>query len=132
MIHLNLPSDLDSLIQIDDIIENIRSNYGIGDEVVNNLMMAFHEALTNAILHGNQLDPSKTVDVKIDKVDHNLVIEITDQGNGFKPDELPDPLSETNLMKSGGRGVFLIHQFADEVRYNDKGNQVSIIYHLHS
>jgi len=130
MIHLNLPSDLDSLIQIDDIIESIKSKYGIGDEIVNNLMMAFHEALTNAILHGNQLDPSKSVDVKIDKVANDLVIEITDQGNGFKPDDLPDPLSDTNLLKSGGRGVFLIRQFADEVKYNDKGNHVSIIYHL--
>jgi serine/threonine-protein kinase RsbW len=93
-------------------------------------MMAFHEAVTNAIIHGNKLDPSKVVDIKAWFEEHQLVLQVTDQGEGFNPDALPDPLDENNLLKSGGRGVFLIRQFSDEVSFNDSGNIVTIRYNI--
>ncbi len=130
MQHFTLPTDLDSLAEIESLIEQIRAERDFGDEVANNLMMAFHEAVTNAIIHGNQLDPAKVVDIKAWFEDHQLVLQVTDQGSGFNPDSLPDPLDENNLLKSGGRGVFLIRQFSDEIEFNDKGNMITIRYHL--
>lgn len=132
MIKLNLPSDLNCLAQIDDIIEGIKTKFEISENIANNMMMAFHEGITNAILHGNKLDPGKSVEVIIDKINNDLIIEIIDQGEGFNPNELPNPLDESNLLKSGGRGVFLIQQFADKVEYSEKGNKLTIIYHLNS
>jgi len=130
MQHFTLPTDLDSLAEIESLIEQIRAERDFGDEVAANLMMAFHEAVTNAIIHGNQLDPAKVVDIKAWFEDHQLVLQVTDQGGGFNPDSLPDPLEENNLLKSGGRGVFLIRQFSDEIEFNDKGNVITIRYHL--
>jgi serine/threonine-protein kinase RsbW len=130
MQHFTLPTDLDSLAEIESLIEQIRAERDFGDEVAGNLMMAFHEAVTNAIIHGNQLDPSKVVDIKAWFEDHQLVLQVTDQGIGFNPDSLPDPLDENNLLKSGGRGVFLIRQFSDDIAFNDKGNVITIRYNL--
>jgi len=130
MQHFTLPTDLDSLAEIESLIEQIRAERDFGDEVAGNLMMAFHEAVTNAIIHGNQLDPAKVVDIKAWFEDHQLVLQVTDQGIGFNPNALPDPLDENNLLKSGGRGVFLIRQFSDEIEFNDKGNVITIRYNL--
>jgi serine/threonine-protein kinase RsbW len=130
MQHFTLPTDLDSLAEIESLIEQIRAERDFGDEVEGNLMMAFHEAVTNAIIHGNQLDPAKVVDIKAWFEDHQLVLQVTDQGIGFNPEALPDPLDENNLLKSGGRGVFLIRQFSDEIEFNDKGNVITIRYNL--
>jgi serine/threonine-protein kinase RsbW len=130
MQHFTLRTDLDSLAEIESLIDQIRAERDFGDEVAGNLMMAFHEAVTNAIIHGNQLDPSKVVDIKAWFEDHQLVLQVTDQGNGFNPDSLPDPLDENNLLKSGGRGVFLIRQFSDYIEFNDKGNILTIRYDI--
>lgn len=130
MQHITLPTNLNSLDEIELFIEQIRAERDIGEEVAGNLMVAFHEAVTNAILHGNQLDPSKVVDIKAWFEDHQLVLQVTDQGSGFDPDSLPDPLDENNLLKSGGRGVFLIRQFSDDISYNDSGNMVTIRYKI--
>lgn len=130
MQHFTLPTNLNSLDEIELFIEQIRAERDIGEEVAGNLMVAFHEAVTNAILHGNQLDPSKVVDIKAWFEDHQLVLQVTDQGSGFDPDSLPDPLDENNLLKSGGRGVFLIRQFSDDISYNDSGNMVTIRYNI--
>lgn len=132
MIRLHLPSDLACLSQIDDIIEGIKKRFEINDTIAHNLMMAFHEGITNAILHGNKLDPKKSVEITIEKIHTDLSITISDEGDGFNPNQLPDPTDESNVMKSGGRGVFLIQKFADKVEYNEKGNTVNLIYHLNS
>jgi serine/threonine-protein kinase RsbW len=132
MIRLHLPSDLACLSQIDDIIETIKSQFQINDTIAHLLMMAFHEGITNAILHGNKLDPNKSVEITIEKIHSDLSITISDEGDGFNPNQLPDPTDESNVMKSGGRGVFLIQKFADKVEYNEKGNTVNLIYHLNS
>jgi serine/threonine-protein kinase RsbW len=130
MVHFSLPSDLDSLMQVDAIIEQLNSEYQINDDINGRLMMALHEAITNAIIHGNKLDPKKTVEISAHSENGILNIKVTDQGKGFNPDALPDPLDESNLLKSGGRGVFLIRQFADIVTFNETGTEITISYNL--
>ena len=90
-------------------------------------MLALSEAVTNAVIHGNKQDPSKKVFVTA-SLDENSAIHISvqDEGPGFEPQSLPDPLKEDNLMKPSGRGVFLMKQYADDVSYNDKGNKVTL------
>lgn len=130
MVHFSLPSDLDSLMQVDAIIEQLNSEFQINDDINGRLMMALHEAITNAIIHGNKLDPKKTVEINAHSDNGILNIKVTDQGKGFNPDALPDPLDESNLLKSGGRGVFLIRQFADIVTFNETGTEITISYNL--
>jgi len=130
MVHFSLPSDLDSLMQVDVIIEQLNSEFQINDDINGRLMMALHEAITNAIIHGNKLDPKKSVEIYANSENGILSIKVIDQGKGFNPDALPDPLDEANLLKSGGRGVFLIRQFADTVTFNETGTEITISYNL--
>ncbi len=128
--HYSLRSELSSLNHLEKMIQALEQEYGLEAELVHRITMALHEAITNAILHGNKLDPSKTVEVETLRDGNHLRITVTDQGEGFDPASLPDPLDEKNLLRSGGRGVFLIGQFTDELTFNDKGNQLCLIYHL--
>ena len=89
------------------------------------LRMALVEALTNAVLHGNREDPAKTVDIFAGCDGHaQLLIALTDQGDGFDPNALPDPAAAENLCESHGRGVFLMKRLVDEVKFNLGGRQV--------
>lgn len=88
------------------------------------IRLALEEALTNAMLHGNQMDPDKKVFVKSTIDDSMVTIEIEDQGDGFSPAELPDPTTTENLGRATGRGVLLIKSFMDSAEYSRKGNRL--------
>ena len=85
--------------------------------------LAAEEALVNAIKHGNRYDPHKTVRVSCKVSPECVQIQITDQGEGFDPQTVPDPTREENLGVPHGRGILLMRNFVD-VQYNDTGNQV--------
>ena len=83
--------------------------------------LALEEGLMNAIKHGNQRDPTKTVRVFCEVHDTHTYIEIEDQGSGFVLEEVPDPLAEENLGKASGRGLFLMRQYMSRVEYRENG-----------
>jgi serine/threonine-protein kinase RsbW len=60
--------------------------------------------------------------------DTQVIITITDEGDGFNPEEVPDPLVEQNLLKPSGRGLYLMREYADDVQYNEKGNQLKLTF----
>ena len=88
------------------------------------IRLALEEALTNAMRHGNKMDPDKKVFVKSTIEDTTVIIEIKDEGDGFVLEELPDPTQHENLGRPSGRGVLLIRSFMDSVEYNQQGNVV--------
>ena len=91
------------------------------------IQLAYEEAIVNAIRHGNRCDPDKTVTVEMSCDDDRVTIQITDQGEGFDPTEVPDPRQEELLEAPGGRGVLLINEIMSEVEYNERGNQITMI-----
>lgn len=93
-------------------------------EAVFAVRLALDEALVNAVKHGNQNDPDKTVHVEFTIDEDRMVIQIEDQGPGFVPDELPDPTAEENLSRPNGRGVMLMRAYMTEVDFNERGNRV--------
>ncbi len=82
------------------------------------MVTAVREAVTNAVIHGNKEQPGTRVDVVFELADDCIRITVADQGDGFDPDSLPDPVSKEHLMDASGRGVFLMHQLMDEVTYD--------------
>ena len=78
--------------------------------------MAVREAAVNAVLHGNAYDPNKKMMVSFENTGQSLVIKVRDQGKGLDPSTVPDPLAPENLLKSSGRGIFLIRNFMDDVK----------------
>jgi serine/threonine-protein kinase RsbW len=88
--------------------------------------LAMEEALVNAIKHGNRRDPSKTVEVACQVAHDRMCIRITDEGDGFDPQLVPDPTDEANLEIPSGRGLMLMRCYMTSVRFNPRGNQVSM------
>jgi anti-sigma regulatory factor (Ser/Thr protein kinase) len=92
-----------------------------------NFRVGLTEALSNAMLYGNSRDPSKRVLVEIAFLEGCIQARVTDQGSGFDPAAVPDPTTPENLMKPCGRGLFLMRKLLDEVTYNARGNQVTLV-----
>jgi serine/threonine-protein kinase RsbW len=95
-----------------------------------NFRVGLTEALSNAMLYGNAHDPSKRVRVEVTLTSGAIRARIIDEGLGFDPCTIPDPTCPENLMKPGGRGLFLMRQLMDEVVYNDRGNEVTLVLRL--
>ena len=97
-----------------------------GERDLFGIRLALEEAIVNGIKHGNRNDPTKAVQIRHQITDTEFLIEITDEGRGFDPDGVPDPLAPENLQRPGGRGVFLMRHYMTWVSYNERGNCVTM------
>ena len=96
-----------------DLVEESGCSQDVGD-----IRLALHEALMNAIIHGNRRDPEKYVCVSLAiEAGGELTITVEDSGSGFDPAKLPDPTAGDNIYRESGRGVYLIQRLMDEVEY---------------
>lgn len=131
---LVLSSKFEEMERLEPFINELQEWAGFGDEDSSRIMLTLSEAVNNAIMHGNDEDPDKQVVVLStwDKDNQTLQVSVEDEGEGFDPDELPDPLKEENLMNEGGRGVYLIEQFADKVKFSKEGTKITILFKLES
>ena len=121
-----IPSDLTEGRRVQDDVEAALHAAGYGDQDVFYIKLAMEEALVNAIKHGNQLDPAKTVFVSYTVGPDRFDCKIADEGPGFDPGEVPDPTLPENLDRPCGRGLFLIRRFMTAVTYHGKGNVVTM------
>src|SRR5579863_6607806 len=128
---------LDSTLETVDSAENtatrIAVEAGFGEDEVMQISMAVREAAVNAVLHGNAYDPGKKVELEFTRTGQDLIITIRDQGKGLDPAAIPDPLAPENLMKTSGRGIFLIRSFMDEVNIHPSptGTEIKLVKHVH-
>lgn len=90
------------------------------------VQLAYEEAVVNAILHGNDESPDKTVEIEFLCETDRVKIRITDQGHGFVPSDVPDPRTGERLEAAGGRGLLLMTEVMSEVKYNASGNEVTL------
>jgi serine/threonine-protein kinase RsbW len=93
------------------------------------IRLALEEALVNAIKHGNQMDPDKTVRINCRAAVDRIRIEIEDQGEGFIPAEVPDPTADENIERPCGRGIMLMRAFMTSITFNATGNCVILEKH---
>jgi len=98
------------------------------DEKVYVGVLLASEAVTNAIEHGNGLDETKKVTVLFKCSDNLVELWVEDQGPGFDRSSVADPLDEDHLLADGGRGIFLIEKLADDVRYENEGRKIGIMF----
>ena len=124
---LVLPSHIEAVADAAAAVTDFIRNCGVSEELSFGIEMAVRESVTNAMVHGNQEDESKSVEVVFNCHDNELEIEVRDQGEGFEPANVPDPTNAENLLKTSGRGIFLMRTFMDEVHFNTKGNEVTMI-----
>jgi serine/threonine-protein kinase RsbW len=100
---------------------------GVDDNIIFDIHVSFEEALRNAMIHGNKLNPKKRVTVETDFTETEVIVSVEDEGEGFNPGEVPDPTLDENLLKESGRGVYLIRHLMDEVRYEKNGRKIVMI-----
>jgi serine/threonine-protein kinase RsbW len=118
-LRLEFTSAFEMLDLVQVISDHVGRDVGLDDDEVHWVGVAIRESVINAIKHGNQNDAAKRVFVDFETASGagpaQLNIRVRDQGPGFDPDHLADPLAPENLLKASGRGIFLIRSFMDDV-----------------
>jgi serine/threonine-protein kinase RsbW len=117
-IEITISSRFENIELVQVIAEHLCENAGLDEDGSHWIGMAVREAVANAIKHGNKLDVRKKVNATFDLHGPELTINISDEGEGFDPEKVSDPLSPKNLMKTSGRGIFYMKTFMDQVRYS--------------
>ena len=117
-VHLEFTSAFEMLDFVQVVTEHMGRSVGLDDDARHWVSVAIRESVINAIKHGNRNDATKHVFVDLETPhDHSeLTIRVRDQGEGFDPEEVADPLAPENLLKSSGRGIFLIRNFMENVQ----------------
>lgn len=123
-----MPTDLDLVEEAVDLVARHCLAAGVPPQAARfKLRVALSEALANAIVYGNQMDPQKQVDVRVEVTAESVSVHVCDEGEGFDTSRIPDPTDANAIERPDGRGLFLIHQLVDEVRFNDRGNSICMI-----
>jgi serine/threonine-protein kinase RsbW len=117
-VQLDLASRFEMLDVVQAVLVQVCQLVGFDEESVHYMSVAVRESVVNAIKHGNQQDESKRVYVQFTLQERALEVEVRDQGKGFDPGEVADPLAPENLLKAYGRGIFFMRQFMDEVQHS--------------
>jgi serine/threonine-protein kinase RsbW len=128
-ISLTLHSELATVETVEQTALDFAQRAGFDEDDAANIGMVAREAAVNAVLHGNQYDPDKRVSATFEAGSHSIHIRIADQGAGFDSDAIPDPLAPENLLRSSGRGVFLMRAFMDEVNFRqmNPGTEITLV-----
>jgi serine/threonine-protein kinase RsbW len=120
IVKLEFTSSFEMLDFVQVVCDHVSRGIGLDEDSSHWVSVAIRESVINAIKHGNRNDESKRVFVDFETstpvAGSELTIRVRDQGEGFEPEEVADPLAPENLLKSSGRGIFLIRNFMDDVR----------------
>ena len=125
---IKIESKVNNLRIVENAIDEVTNEIGITQNNYGKILVSTLEAVNNAILHGNHSSPEKIVDIEIAFKSNELIIKVTDEGSGFRPDQIPDPTIPENIEALNGRGVFLMSRLADKIKYSKKGNTVTMIF----
>ncbi|HYG64636.1 MAG TPA: ATP-binding protein [Thermoanaerobaculia bacterium] len=116
-VHLAIGSRFENIELVQIVLKDSLVSLGLEEDALHWIDIAVREAVANAIKHGNAQDPAKKVDVDLAIVGAELVIQVRDQGEGFDPGQIQNPLAPENLLKPNGRGIFYMKSFMDEINY---------------
>jgi serine/threonine-protein kinase RsbW len=133
VVELILESNLANVERAEEAARSVSARVGFDEEAEFHIEMAVHEAVINAIHHGNKEDPTKKVYIRFLVFEDRVEIHVRDEGQGFDPGTVPDPLARENILNVSGRGIFLVRKFMDEFRIERSpagGTEVIMVKHL--
>jgi serine/threonine-protein kinase RsbW len=117
-VKLDIASRYEMLEMVQTVLVRLAGLAGFDEDASHYMSVAVRESVVNAIKHGNRADEAKRVTLVMTVHPESLEVRVQDQGTGFDPSSVPDPLAEENLLKADGRGIFFMRQFMDEVAYS--------------
>ena len=129
-IDLVLDSTLESVDKAEQVALDLARESGFGEEDLDRIGMSIRECMVNAVVHGNRYNAHKKVRLSLSRTPERFTVRVVDQGEGFNPDELPDPLAGDNLLRHSGRGIFLMKAFMDDLqvrRLEPAGTEVILV-----
>lgn len=126
-IEFELPSVISLMHAVLDYLMKRVEKVGVVRSENSNLFIALDEAFVNAVKHGNKFDTRKNIKITADVSVKEARFTIEDEGEGFDVSAIPDPCDPENLFKTSGRGVLFIYNIMDEVKYNERGNRLTMI-----
>src|SRR5262245_8909427 len=133
-VRLQIHSNFDTLDFVQVVSDRMGQIAGLDEDAVHWIGVAVRESVINAIKHGNREDVRKLVTVEFtftpEHAPLELIVRVVDQGEGFDPDEIADPLAPENLLKASGRGIFFMRSFMDDVtlkRASEGGMEVRMV-----
>ena len=127
LVSITVPNDLRQLKSPEATIMKELKRCGYDADTVFAIKLAFEEAVTNAVKHGNRNDPTKEVVLRYYVDPQRVVIMVRDQGCGFCPGQVPDPTMDENLERPNGRGIMLMNSYMTRVCFSDSGNEVWLL-----
>lgn len=131
MTKFQINADPKNIAQVEQFIEQLKTEHTISDDVYGNILISITEAVNNAIYHGAKGDKSKLITIEfINENAKKLIFFIKDNGSGFDYNALPDPTAPENLDKPCGRGIFLMRHLADLIVFSDNGATVELHFKL--
>jgi serine/threonine-protein kinase RsbW len=125
-LNLVMDSNPNNVAEVEPYIHKIFKELNLDESLFGNMLIALTEAVSNAIIHGNKCDVNKKVNIDTLSYSDKVCLRVEDEGNGFDPQNLPDPTAPENLMTPGGRGVFLMQHLADSVSFLENGRVVQL------
>ena len=128
---LTLDSRPENISSIERFVEEICDYYNINDTYFGNILIALTEAFNNALVHGNGNDPSRKIQVVFESKPKGLSFTVSDEGSGYDPETVPDPLDlETDASSQRGRGLFLIRSLSDKVELKKDGSSLEMFFRI--
>ena len=128
-----LESTLESVDNAEELAVGVAQRAGLSEEDLMKIGLAVRESMVNAVMHGNRYNSEKKVRVSVASSAEQFTVRIADEGEGFSFDSIPDPLAPENLMRTSGRGIFLIRSFMDDFQMRhleSGGTEVTLVKNL--
>ena len=126
----SLPSDPNHVDLVRPFVDDVAQRYCLSADTQGNILVTLTEAVTNAMLHGNRGDCSKSVSISLLRHKDALEVRVSDQGPGFNPSAVPDPTSAECIEQCGGRGIFLMRELSDDCRFMKNGSTVAMRFNI--
>ncbi len=128
---IQLPSKIESITIVENFIDELSTRYGFSNEIYANVLTCLSEAVINSIVHGNRQSPDKKVFINLEVIENKrLIFTVSDEGDGFDFNSLPDPTAPENIENLTGRGVFIIKKLADQCIFNSRGNELELHFKI--
>ncbi len=123
-------SEIININKAEKFVEEINEEYNLSEKVFGNILISVTEAVNNAMLHGNKLDKTKTVTLEYQLTKKDITFKVSDEGQGFDFENIPDPTLPENIEKSHGRGVFLVKNLSDEIEFLNNGAVIEFKFNI--